>query len=73
MQFGGRYLFSAPRDTVWAALNDTGKLQAAIPGCRRLDWTGPAALELELKVSLGIISPTFNGDLTLTDVVAVGM
>jgi carbon monoxide dehydrogenase subunit G len=69
MQFGGRYLFSAPRDTVWAALNDTTKLQAAIPGCRRLDWTGPAELELELKVSLGIVSPTFTGDLSLSNIV----
>jgi carbon monoxide dehydrogenase subunit G len=69
MQFGGRYLFSAPRKIVWAALNDTEKLQAAIPGCRRLDWTGPGQLEMELRVSLGIVSPTFNGDLELTDVV----
>jgi carbon monoxide dehydrogenase subunit G len=69
MQFGGRYLLSAPRETVWAALNDTAKLQAAIPGCRRLDWTGPGQLEMELKVNLGIVSPTFHGDLALTDVV----
>jgi len=69
MQFGGRYLFSAPRAAVWAALNDTDKLRAAIPGCRRLDWTGPGTLELELKVDLGVLSPTFTGDLSLTDIV----
>jgi carbon monoxide dehydrogenase subunit G len=69
MEFGGHYLFSAPRAAVWAALNDTEKLRAAIPGASRLDWTGAATLELELKVSLGVISPTFTGDLTLTDIV----
>lgn len=69
MQFGGRYHFSAPRDAVWAALNDTEKLRAAIPGCSRLTWAGPGELEMELKVSLGIASPTFTGDLTLSDVV----
>jgi carbon monoxide dehydrogenase subunit G len=69
MEFGGRYLFSAPRDAVWAALNDTEKLQAAIPGARRLVWTGATTLELEIKVSLGIVSPTFTGDLTLSDIV----
>ena len=69
MQFGGRYHFSAPRAAVWAALNDTEKLQAAIPGCNRLVWTGPGELEMDLKVSLGIASPTFTGDLTLSDVV----
>ena len=34
MQFGGRYHFSAPREAVWAALNDTEKLKAAIPDAR---------------------------------------
>lgn len=69
MQFSGRYLFSAPRDVVWSALNDTEKLKAAIPGCRRLDWSGPDALELELRVSLGVVSPTFSGDLRLSHIV----
>ena len=70
MEFGGKYLFAAPRDRVWAALNDTAVLKAAIPGCSRLDWTGAAALECEIKVNLGLMSPTFTGDLELRDVVA---
>ncbi len=69
MEFGGRYLFSAPRDRVWAALNDTRVLKAAIPGCSRLEWTGEAALECEIKVNLGVMQPTFTGDLELRDVV----
>lgn len=69
MEFGGNYLFSAPRPAVWAALNDTAMLQAAIPGCRRIDWTGEHQLELELKVSLGVVQPVFTGDLTLSDIV----
>lgn len=68
MEFGGRYLFSAPRDRVWAALNDTQVLKAAIPGCSRLEWTGEAALECEIKVNLGVMQPTFTGDLELRDV-----
>lgn len=69
MEFGGRYLFSAPRDRVWAGLNDTQVLKAAIPGCSRLEWTGDATLECEIKVNLGVMSPTFTGDLELRDVV----
>lgn len=69
MEFGGRYLFSASRDRVWAGLNDTQVLKAAIPGCSRLDWTGDATLECEIKVNLGVMSPTFTGDLELRDVV----
>ena len=69
MEFGGRYRFSAPRAAVWAALNDAAILKAAIPGCSRLDWSGEAALECEIKVNLGIMQPTFTGDLELRNVV----
>jgi carbon monoxide dehydrogenase subunit G len=69
MQFGGRYHFSTPRTAVWEALNDTTKLAAAIPGCRRLDWTGRETLELELQVHLGLLPPVFTGDLTLRQIV----
>jgi hypothetical protein len=70
MEFGGRYLLAAPRGAVWAALNDTEMLRAAIPGCRRIAWTGADALELEIAVNLGVARPVFSGDLTLSDVVA---
>jgi carbon monoxide dehydrogenase subunit G len=69
MEFGGRYLFSAPRKAVWEALNDTDKLAAAIPGCQRLEWTSSDTLELDLQVNLGIMNPTFQADLSLSDVV----
>jgi hypothetical protein len=68
MEFGGRYLLTAPRAQVWAALNDTEMLRAAIPGCRRIAWTGERALEVEIKVNLGIAHPVFTGDLELSDV-----
>ena len=69
MEFGGRYLIAAPRDRVWAALNDTDVLKAAIPGCHRIEWSGPAALDLEIKVNLGVVQPVFKGDLALSGVV----
>jgi len=69
MQFGGSYLVAAPRQQVWQALNDTQILKATIPGCRNIDWTGEATLELEIQVNLGIMQPVFAGDLELRDVV----
>jgi len=69
MEFGGRYLLTAPRLEVWAALNNTEVLKAAIPGCHRIDWISPDALELEIKVNLGVMHPVFAGDLTLLDIV----
>lgn len=68
MDFGGNYIFMAPRDRVWAALNDAETLKAAIPGCSRIEWTGEQSLEVEITVNFGIIKPTFTGDLTLDKV-----
>ena len=69
MEFGGRYLVSAPRLRVWQALNDTQVLKAVIPGCRRIDWTGETTLELEIEINLGLMQPVFSGDLELRDIV----
>ena len=69
MQFGGKYLLAAPRSAVWAALNHTDVLKAAIPGCQRIDWTGETALELEIKVNFGFVQPVFTGDLVLSGIV----
>lgn len=69
MQFGGRYRLAAPRSDVWNALNDAEMLKAAIPGCQRIDWVGEGALELQIKVNLGVLRPVFTGDLLLTNVV----
>ena len=68
MDFGGRYLFGAKRAEVWAALNDVKVLGAVIPGCQRIEWTGPQTLDLTIKVSLGIVHPTFSGELLLSNV-----
>ena len=69
MDFGGRYRIAASRSAVWAALNDTAILKAAIPGCHRIDWAGEAALYLEIKVNLGVVHPVFKGDLALSGIV----
>ncbi|WEK03590.1 MAG: carbon monoxide dehydrogenase subunit G [Candidatus Devosia phytovorans] len=68
MDFGGRYILAAPRTQVWSALNDTAMLKAAIPGCHKIEWSGETALDLEIKVNLGVIHPTFHGELTLSDI-----
>jgi len=68
VDFGGRYLFGAKRADVWAALNDTEVLGAVIPGCQHIEWTGPETLELRIKVNLGLVHPTFTGELELSDV-----
>lgn len=69
MEFGGRYRIEASREAVWSALNDPETLKAAIPGCSRIQWSGPDTLDLEITVNLGVVKPVFKGGLTLSDVV----
>lgn len=68
MEFGGRYRMGGPRLRIWEALNDPQMLKAAIPGCHAIAWSGPDTLDLEIKVNLGVVSPTFKGTLTLSNI-----
>lgn len=68
MEFGGHYIIAAPRIAVWAALNDTAVLKAAIPGCHKIEWAGETSLDLEIKVNLGVMQPVFKGELALSDI-----
>lgn len=69
MEFGGRYRIAASRDAVWAALNDPAVLKAAIPGCSHIAWSGASTLDLDIMVNLGMVKPTFKGELELTNVI----
>ena len=68
MEFGGKYVIQAPRKQVWRALNDADVLQQVIPGCKKIEWVSQTELEVSVSVNLGITSPTFVGDLTLSDI-----
>lgn len=68
MDFGGRYRIAAPRSAVWAALNDTAMLKATIPGCHSIEWSSETALDLEIKVNLGVVHPVFKGELELSNI-----
>jgi uncharacterized protein len=69
LDFGGRYLFGAKRADVWAALNDIKVLGAVIPGCQTIEWTSESTLDLSIKVNFGIVHPTFDGMLTLSNII----
>ena len=45
------------------------KLKAAIPGCSHIAWSGPSTLDLAITVNLGVVKPTFKGELALSNVV----
>ena len=56
MKVSGDATLHAPIDKVWAALNDPAVLVRTIPGCERLELTGPDAYRM--MVTAGVASIT---------------
>ncbi|MBX5453439.1 MAG: carbon monoxide dehydrogenase subunit G [Acidobacteriia bacterium] len=57
----------APREKVWAALNDPDILKAAIPGCESLEKVTDHELKAAAAVKIGPISARFTGKVQLSD------
>jgi carbon monoxide dehydrogenase subunit G len=67
MQQSGEHRIAAPRDKVWAALNDPAVLQRSIEGCEALERTGPDTLTARVRVKVGPLSAVFAGEIALKD------
>lgn len=58
----------APRDVVWAALNDTEVLKACIPGCQSITMTSPTEMEAAVVLKIGPVKASFTGKVTLSNI-----
>jgi carbon monoxide dehydrogenase subunit G len=67
MDMTGEYRIAAPREAVWAGLNDPAILQACIPGCETLEKTGDNEFKATVRIKIGPVSARFGGKVTLTD------
>ncbi|MCJ8054304.1 carbon monoxide dehydrogenase subunit G [Shinella curvata] len=67
MDMTGEERIAAPRDAVWAALNDPEILKACIPGCQSLILKSPTELEATVKIKIGPVSASFSGEVTLSN------
>lgn len=67
MKVAGQALLHAPIDRVWAALNDPAVLVRAIPGCDRLEATGPDAYAMTVTAGVAAIKGTYAGAVALRD------
>lgn len=65
MDIAGQYRINAPREVVWAALNDPEVLKRCIPGCQELEQKSPTELAAKVGLKIGPISATFTGQVTL--------
>ena len=67
MDMTGERRISAPRETVWAALNDPEILRLSIPGCESLVKESDTELRAAASVKIGPISAKFTGKVQLLD------
>lgn len=68
MKIIGSYTIDAPRDQVWAALNDMEVLARIVPGCERLEQTGENEFEGTIKIGIQTIKGTYNGRIRIEDI-----
>ncbi len=67
MTMTGEVQLSAPRETVWAKLNDPEVLKACIPGCEQLDKLSDTEFQAVAKNKIGPVTATFKGKVALSD------
>lgn len=68
MEMSGEELISAPKEQVWAALNDPEVLRQAIPSCQSVDKTDDTSFAATVKVKIGPVKATFKGQVTLSNI-----
>jgi carbon monoxide dehydrogenase subunit G len=63
----GDYVIAAPRERVWAALNDPEVLKACIPGCETLEKTAENEFSAVATNKVGPVKARFKGKVRLSD------
>lgn len=67
MVMTGEQQLAAPREKVWAMLNDPAVLKACIPGCESLDVIGENEFQAVASNRIGPVKARFKGKVRLTD------
>ena len=67
MTMAGEQILTAPREKVWAALNNTDVLKACIPGCETLDKLSDTEFMAVATNKIGPVKARFKGKVRLTD------
>jgi carbon monoxide dehydrogenase subunit G len=67
MQMNDSQRILAPKQKVWAALNDPLVLKQCIPGCQNLEMSSPTEMTATVVFKVGPVKATFGGKVTLSD------
>lgn len=68
MEMSGEYKINAPREKVWAGLNDPEILKQSIPGCEEIDQTSDTSFTAKVTAKVGPVKAKFAGAVELTDI-----
>jgi carbon monoxide dehydrogenase subunit G len=67
MTMTGEIQLAAPREAVWAKLNDPDVLKPCIPGCEELEKTDDQGFRAVARMKVGPVSARFRGKVALSD------
>ena len=67
MDMTGTQRIEAPREKVWAALNDPEILKQSIPGCEKIEKLSDTEMTATVVFKVGPVKATMNGKVTLSD------
>lgn len=67
MEFESSFDVDVPIDQVWDALLDLERVAPAVPGARVLERTSDDAYKVAIKVKVGPISMTYQGEVEITE------
>lgn len=61
-------LIRAPREVVWAGLNDIEVLKACIPGCESIEKLSDTEMEAKVTLKIGPVKASFSGRVTFSNI-----
>ena len=67
MTMTGEQQLAAPRETVWAKLNDADVLKACIPGCEEFNKVSDSEFQAIAVTKIGPVKARFKGKVTLSE------
>ena len=67
MDMTGTQHIEAPREVVWAALNDVEVLRQSIPGCQSIEKISDTEMNAKVILKVGPVKATFTGKVMLSD------
>jgi carbon monoxide dehydrogenase subunit G len=67
MTMNGEVQLAAPREVVWAKLNDAEVLKQCIPGCEELNKVSDTEFQAVATIKIGPVKARFKGRVNLSD------